>query len=196
MTSCHCRRNCYWLLRYPRKLVTLNPKLKSTGAGRYQLLSRWWDAYRKQLGLKDSPVRTLWRRSRLRSVALYLWLIVVISVRQSTVTLISGLHCRALVMVSSNAGWQPDCKIQRSGRNGQRDWCMSRVTAIISLWLSASSSAYVEAIIITVITPLPASWPRQNARELKLANAAITDMQMRQRDVAALDAKYTGVSWC
>ena len=29
----------------------------------------------------------------------------------------------------------------------------------------------------------------KNARELKLANAAITDMQMRQRDVAALDAK-------
>ena len=28
----------------------------------------------------------------------------------------------------------------------------------------------------------------KNARELKLANAAITDMQMRQRDVAALDA--------
>ena len=25
---------------HPRKLVTLNPKLKSTGAGRYQLLSR------------------------------------------------------------------------------------------------------------------------------------------------------------
>ncbi|STI84331.1 phage endolysin [Escherichia coli] len=37
----------------PRKLVTLNPKLKSTAAGRYQLLSRWWDAYCKQLGLKD-----------------------------------------------------------------------------------------------------------------------------------------------
>lgn len=31
----------------------------------------------------------------------------------------------------------------------------------------------------------------KNARELKLANAAITDMQMRQRDVAALDEKYT-----
>ena len=30
----------------------------------------------------------------------------------------------------------------------------------------------------------------KNARELK-ANAAIIDMQMRQRDVAALDAKYT-----
>ena len=30
-----------------------NPKLKSTGAGRYQLLSRWWDAHRVVLGLKD-----------------------------------------------------------------------------------------------------------------------------------------------
>ena len=78
------RRNKSWLWRcivggelftdydHPRKLVTLNPKLKSTGAGRYQLLSRWWDAYRKQLGLKDYlEVRTLWHCSRLRSVALY-----------------------------------------------------------------------------------------------------------------------------
>ena len=32
---------------------------------------------------------------------------------------------------------------------------------------------------------------RDKNAELKLANAAITDMQMRQRDVAALDAKYT-----
>ena len=40
---------------HPRKLVvTLNPKLKSTGAGRYQLLSRWWDAHRKQFGLKNT----------------------------------------------------------------------------------------------------------------------------------------------
>ena len=80
----------------------------------------------------------------------------------------------------------------RSGRNGQRDWCMSRVTAIIS------------ALVICIIVCL--SWAvnhyrdnaitykaqrDKNARELKLANAAITDMQMRQRDVAALDAKYT-----
>ena len=43
-----------------------------------------------------------------------------------------------------------------------------------------------------MITPLPTKyWRDKNARELKLANAAITDMQMRQRDVAALDAKYT-----
>ena len=69
---------------------------------------------------------------------------------------------------------------------------MSRVTAIIS------------ALVICIIARL--SWAvnhyrdnaitykaqrDKNARELKLANAAITDMQMRQRDVAALDAKYT-----
>ena len=69
---------------------------------------------------------------------------------------------------------------------------MSRVTAIIS------------ALVICIIVCL--SWAvnhyrdnaitykaqrDKNARELKLANAAITDKQMRQRDVAALDAKYT-----
>ena len=44
---------------HPRKLVTLNPKLKSTGAGRYQLLFPLVDAYRKQLGLKDfSPKKS------------------------------------------------------------------------------------------------------------------------------------------
>ncbi|EFH3797487.1 lysis protein [Escherichia coli] len=70
---------------------------------------------------------------------------------------------------------------------------MSRVTAIIS------------ALVICIIVCL--SWAvnhyrdnaitykaqrDKNARELKLANAAITDMQQRQRDADALDAKYTG----
>ena len=68
---------------------------------------------------------------------------------------------------------------------------MSRVTAIIS------------ALVIRIIVCLSVAVNHyrdnaitykahdKNARELKLANAAITDMQMRQRDVAALDAKYT-----
>lgn len=38
---------------HPRKLVKLNPKLSSTAAGRYQLLARYYDAYKKQLKLKD-----------------------------------------------------------------------------------------------------------------------------------------------
>ena len=44
---------------HPRKLVTLNPKLKSTGAWTLPASFRWWDAYRKQLGLKDfSPEKS------------------------------------------------------------------------------------------------------------------------------------------
>ena len=69
---------------------------------------------------------------------------------------------------------------------------MSRVTAIISALVICIIVCLSWAVIITVITPLPSKAQRdKNARELKLANAAITDMQMRQRDVAALDAKYT-----
>ncbi|AWF35417.1 bacteriophage lysis family protein [Klebsiella oxytoca] len=70
---------------------------------------------------------------------------------------------------------------------------MSRLTAIIS------------AVVICLIVCL--GWlanryydnatkfkeQRDKATEkLSLANATITDMQVRQRDVAALDAKYTG----
>ena len=75
----------------------------------------------------------LWRCSRLEGVALYLWLIVVISIRQSTVAAISGLHCRAGYGQFEHKADSLIYKIQRSGRNGQRDWCMSRVTAIIAL---------------------------------------------------------------
>ena len=63
---------------------------------------------------------------------------------------------------------------------------------LITLWLSASSSAchgLRSAYRDNAITHK--AQRDKNARELKLANAAITDMQMRQRMVAALDAKYT-----
>ena len=88
---------------HPRKLVTLKPKLKSTGAGRYQLLSRWW-IYRKQLGLERllSKSQDAVALQQIKSVALFTTIDrVVISVRQSTVAAISGLH-RALVMVGSS----------------------------------------------------------------------------------------------
>jgi hypothetical protein len=38
---------------HPRKLVNLRPGLASTAAGRYQVLARYFDAYKKQLGLPD-----------------------------------------------------------------------------------------------------------------------------------------------
>ena len=139
-----------------RKLVTLNPKLKSTGAGRHQLLSRWWDAA-SSLAWKTSlrKVRTLWHCSRL-NVALYLWLIVVISVRQSTVAAISGLHCRALVMVSSEHKTDSlIAKFKEAGGTVREIDVWAESPRLSPLWLSASSSACHGLLIITVITPLP-----------------------------------------
>ena len=68
---------------------------------------------------------------------------------------------------------------------------MSRVTAIISA-LVICIIVYRWAVNHYRDNAITYKAQRdKNARELKLANAAITDMQMRQRDVAALDAKYT-----
>lgn len=42
---------------HPRKLVWIRPGLASTAAGRYQLLKRYYDAYKKQLDLPNfSPL--------------------------------------------------------------------------------------------------------------------------------------------
>jgi lysozyme len=39
---------------HPRQLIDLPRRgIKSTAAGRYQILARYFDAYKKQLGLKD-----------------------------------------------------------------------------------------------------------------------------------------------
>ncbi|CAJ1957599.1 unnamed protein product [Sphenostylis stenocarpa] len=143
---------------HPRKLVTLNPKLKSTGAGRYQLLSRWWDAYRKQLGLKDFSPKS-----------------------QDAVALQQIKERGALPM------------IDRGDIRQAIDRCSN-------IWASLPGAGYgqFEHKADSLIAKFKEAGGTvreidrdKNARELKLANAAITDMQMRQRDVAALDAKYT-----
>ena len=97
----------------------------------------------------------------------------------------------ALVMVSSeHKAGQPDCKIQRSGERSElmyeqshRDYLRPGYHIIVCL--SWAVNHYRDNAITYK------AQRDKNARELKLANAAITDMQMRQRDVAALDAKYT-----
>ena len=100
-------------------------------------------------------------------------------------------------MVSSSIRLTAWLQIQRSGRNGQEIDVWAESPRLSPLWLSASSSACHGLLIITIDNAITYKAQRdKNARELKLANAAITDMQMRQRDVAALDAKYEGVSWC
>ena len=189
----------YWLLRSPSQTCHAKPKLKSTGAGRYQLLSCWWDAYRKQLSLErllsESQDAVALQQIKERGA---LPMIDRGDIRQAID------RCSNIWASPPGAGYgqfehKADSLIAKFKEAGGtvRDWCMSRVTAIIS------------ALVICIIVCL--SWAvnhyrdnaitykaqrDKNARELKLANAAITDMQMRQRDVAALDAKYEGVSWC
>jgi muramidase (phage lysozyme) len=43
----------YGYTDHPRKLVNLGHGLFSTAAGAYQILSRYYDAYKKRLGLND-----------------------------------------------------------------------------------------------------------------------------------------------
>ena len=88
-------------------------------------------------------------------------------------------------------------KIQRSGGTVRSIDVWAESPRLSPLWLSASSSACHGLLIITDNAITYKAQRDKNARELKLANAAITDMQMRQRDVAALDAKYTKeLGWC
>ena len=99
------RRAIYWLLRSPSQTCHAKPKTqinrRRTLPASFPLVDALTaSSFTRKTSLRK--VRTPWHCSRLRSVALYLWLIVVISVRQSTVAAISGLHCRALVMVSSS----------------------------------------------------------------------------------------------
>ena len=157
------------------------------------------DAYRKQLGLKDflRKVRTLWHCSRLRSVALYLWLIVVISVRQSTVAAISGLHCRALVMVSSSirlTAWLQNSKkrAERSERlmyeQSHRDYLRSAICIIVCLsW----------AVNHYRITPLPTKPSATKMPENQLRRTR----QYWHADASAWCCCarckiHEGVSWC
>ena len=68
---------------------------------------------------------------------------------------------------------------------------MSRVTAIISAWLSASSSACRGLLIITVITPLPTKPSATKCQRISWRNAARFICRCAKAHVAALDAKYT-----
>ena len=116
----------------------------------------------------------------------------VISVRQSTVAAISGLLPGAGYGQFEHKADSLIAKFKEAGGT-VREIDVWQVTAIISaqficiiVCLSWAVNHYRDNAITYK------AQRDKNARELKLAaNAAITDMQMRQRDVAALDAKYT-----
>ena len=197
----HCRRRAiYWLLRSLSQTCHAKPKTqinrRRTLPASFPLVGCLPQAAWPERLLRK--VRTLWHCSRLRSVALYLWLIVVISVRQSTVAAISGLHCRALVMVSSSirlTAWLQNSK-KRAERSEIDVWAES--PRLSPLWLSASSSACHGLLIITVITPLPTklsatkmpenwSWRTRQLLTCRCASAWCCCARCKIHE---------GVSWC
>ncbi len=180
---------------YPRKLVTLNPKLKSTGAGRYQLLSRWWDAYRKQLGLKDFSPKSQ------DAVALQ-------QIKErGALPMIDRGDIRQAIDRCSNiwaslpaAGYgqfehKADsliAKFKEAGGAVREIDVWAESPRLSPLWLSASSSACHGLLIITVITPLPTKPSATKMPEnWSWRTRQLLTCRCAQRDVAALDAKYT-----
>ena len=141
---------------HPPQTVTLNPKLKSTGAGRYQLLSRWWDAYRKQLGLKDfSPSQDAVALQQMGNGALPM--IDRGDIRQAID------RCSNIWASLPGAGYgqfehKADsliAKFKEAGGTVREIDVWAESPRLSPLWLSASSSACHGLLIITVITPLP-----------------------------------------
>ena len=158
----HCRRAIYWLLICANLLH--KPKLKSTGAGRYQLLSVV--GMPTASGLAEgllSGIRTLALQQIKERGALPM-----IDrgdvVRHWWPQQYLGFHCRALVMVSSSIRLTSLVEIQRNGRNGQRDWCMSRVTAIISALVICIIVCLSWAVNHYADNALPTKPARQNAK--------------------------------
>ena len=106
---------------HPRKLVA-KPKTQINARRTLPASFPLVDVTASSLAWKTSlrKVRTLWHCSRLRSVALYLWLIVVISVRQSTVAAISGPLPGAGYGQFEHKAGQPDYKFKEVGGTAER----------------------------------------------------------------------------
>ena len=120
MTSCR-RRAIYWLLRSPSQTCHAKPKTRinrrRTLPASFPLVGCLPQAAWPERLLSESQDAVC---NELRSVALYL--IDRGDIRQA-IDRCSNIWASlpGMVMVSSSIRhWQPDCKIQRSGRNGQK----------------------------------------------------------------------------
>ena len=197
----HCRR-CSYLLITPITLANsmLNPKLKSTGAGRYQLLSRWWDAYRKQLGLKDFSPKS-----------------------QDAVALQQIKERGALPMIDRGDIRQAIDRCSNIWASSAGRWLWSSSSIRLTAWLQnsawaerserlmyeqshrdylrsgylVSSSACHGLLIITVITPLPTKPSATKMPE----NWSWRTRQLPRADASAWCCCarckiHEGVSWC
>ena len=117
--------------------------------------------------------------------------------QQLTVAAISGLHCRALVMVSSSirlTAWLQNSKkrAERSERlmyeQSHRDYLRSVICIIVCLSWAVN---HYRDNAITLQSPA-----RQNARELKLANAYHRHADASAWCCCAWCKIHEGVSWC
>ena len=181
---------------HPRKLYAANPKLKSAGAGRYQLLSVGGMPTASSLAWKTSlESQDAVALQQIRSVALF-WLVVVISVRQSRpLQQYLGFTAGRWLWSVSSIKMTAWLQIQRSRRDDW-SWCMSRVTAIISalviliVCLSWAVNHYRDNAITYK------AQRDKNTRELKLANAVLTCRCTSAWCCCARCKIHEGVSWC
>ena len=177
---------------HPRKLVTLNPNSNQQAPGR-QLLSRWWDAYRKQLGLKDFSPKSqdavalqqirAWRFT-------YDWSWWYPSGNRPLQQYLGFTAGRWLWSVQARAAaWLQE--IQRR-RNGQEIDVWAESPRLSPLWLSASSSACHGLLIITVLTHYLQSPARQKCQRTEAGERGnYWHADASAWCAAALDAKYT-----
>ena len=156
-----------YVLRSPRKLVTLNPKTQINRRGRRSFFPVEDLGCLPQAAWPERllSVRTLWHCSRLRSVALYLWLIVV---SPSTINGWQYLGFTAGRWLWSDWYWYNSliAKFKEAGGTVREIDAMSRVTAIIS------------ALVICIIVCL--SWAVNHYRDNAITYKAQRDKNARE----------------
>ena len=150
-------------------------------------------------------VRTLWHCSRLRSVALYLWLIVVISVRQS-MTVQQYLEAQGAGYGQFGMSWPMIAGTKREDSQG--DVWQSH-PLIIALDYLHHRLPVMGCLIITVITPLPtkpsATQKYQRTEAGERSNYWRTDAsawcllarcKIPERGASVLSWKWCSAWWC
>ena len=155
------RRAIYWLLRSPSQTCHAKPK---TQINRRRTLPASFPlvgclpqaAWPERASLsKVGKMAAAWPQQIKERGGTPIWLIVVISVRQSTVTAISGLHCRAGYGQFEHKADSLIAKFKEAGGTVREIDVWAESPRLSPLWLSASSSACHGLLIIAVITPLP-----------------------------------------
>ena len=195
----HCRRGYLLIFTWsPSQTCHAKPKLKST-AGRYQLLSRWWDAYRKQFGLKDFSPKSCGRCGIAAKIKERGALPAIIrgDIRQAID------RCSNIQLSLPGAGYgqfehKADsliAKFKEAGGTVREIDVWAESPRLSPLWLSASSSACHGLLIITVITPL--LYKAQRDKNARTAG----EWQLPHADASAWCCCarckiHEGVSWC